>query len=296
MTTEVLPVGVDDPTNAAILAVSEDRIAGFRRDPLGEIAERSGVRPRDGDRARARDARGRNDPPRTADAAREQTRTGSPRRVAGARGSPARRVRLHAPAGPIHGPLRDPHDRRRDAGLQLPAMDDAEGADRVLARAALRVPRRGDRRRALPPDACQEAVHARRRPRAPPRPGARQPHGRARRRDQCRGRAARRGRLARADGAQARVRAARGRRRPVGSTCHRGRHGPRCVLCGGRGPRPPRRRRSLLDVPRAREASRWRTARDALQRALSLGGASGPRARRWPRGRPPPRDDARLLA
>ena len=43
MTTEVLPVGVDDPTNAAILAVSEDRIAGFRRDPLGEIAERSGV-------------------------------------------------------------------------------------------------------------------------------------------------------------------------------------------------------------------------------------------------------------
>ncbi len=35
------PVGVDDPTNAAILRISEDRIAGFLRDPLGEIARRS---------------------------------------------------------------------------------------------------------------------------------------------------------------------------------------------------------------------------------------------------------------
>ncbi|MBC5811493.1 MAG: Lrp/AsnC family transcriptional regulator [Candidatus Eremiobacteraeota bacterium] len=39
------PVGVDDPVNAAILRVSEDRIAGFLRDPLGEIAARSGVPP-----------------------------------------------------------------------------------------------------------------------------------------------------------------------------------------------------------------------------------------------------------
>ena len=43
MTTEVVPVGVDDPTNAAILAVSEDRVRGFLRDPLGRIAERSGI-------------------------------------------------------------------------------------------------------------------------------------------------------------------------------------------------------------------------------------------------------------
>ena len=43
MTTDVVPVGIDDPTNAAILAVSEDRISGFLRDPLGEIAARSGV-------------------------------------------------------------------------------------------------------------------------------------------------------------------------------------------------------------------------------------------------------------
>ena len=37
------PVTVDDPINAAILKISEDRIAGFLRDPLGEIATRSGV-------------------------------------------------------------------------------------------------------------------------------------------------------------------------------------------------------------------------------------------------------------
>jgi DNA-binding Lrp family transcriptional regulator len=37
------PVSVADPVNAAILRVSEDRIAGFLRDPLGEIARQSGV-------------------------------------------------------------------------------------------------------------------------------------------------------------------------------------------------------------------------------------------------------------
>jgi len=38
-----VPVTIDDPINARILAVSEDRIAGYLRDPLGAIAERSGV-------------------------------------------------------------------------------------------------------------------------------------------------------------------------------------------------------------------------------------------------------------
>lgn len=37
------PSEVTDPINAAILAVSEDRIAGFLRDPFGEIATRAGV-------------------------------------------------------------------------------------------------------------------------------------------------------------------------------------------------------------------------------------------------------------
>jgi len=40
---DVVPVSVDDPVNAAILKISEDRIAGFRRDPFGAIAEASEI-------------------------------------------------------------------------------------------------------------------------------------------------------------------------------------------------------------------------------------------------------------
>ncbi|HEY0528794.1 MAG TPA: hypothetical protein VGD02_08195, partial [Gemmatimonadaceae bacterium] len=38
-----LPTEVSDPTNARILAVSEDRIAGFVTEPFAEIAFASGV-------------------------------------------------------------------------------------------------------------------------------------------------------------------------------------------------------------------------------------------------------------
>jgi hypothetical protein len=37
------PVSFSDPINAKILAISEDRLQGFQRDPLGEIAKQSGV-------------------------------------------------------------------------------------------------------------------------------------------------------------------------------------------------------------------------------------------------------------
>jgi len=37
------PATISDPTNAAILAISEDRLSGFQIDPFGEIATRSGV-------------------------------------------------------------------------------------------------------------------------------------------------------------------------------------------------------------------------------------------------------------
>ena len=40
---ESLPLALDDPVNTAILAVSEDKLEGFQRDPFGEIARRSGV-------------------------------------------------------------------------------------------------------------------------------------------------------------------------------------------------------------------------------------------------------------
>src|SRR5260221_2408369 len=42
-TTTDLPVAHTDPVNAQILAVSEDRIQGFVRDPIGTIAEQSGL-------------------------------------------------------------------------------------------------------------------------------------------------------------------------------------------------------------------------------------------------------------
>ena len=40
---ESIPTDHTDPVNATILAVSEDRISGFLRDPLGAIAKQSGV-------------------------------------------------------------------------------------------------------------------------------------------------------------------------------------------------------------------------------------------------------------
>ena len=39
----MLPVGTDDPINARILSISEDKIKGFQIDPFGEIARQSGV-------------------------------------------------------------------------------------------------------------------------------------------------------------------------------------------------------------------------------------------------------------
>jgi len=43
MTSPTIPLELTDPVNTAILAVSEDRLEGFQRDPFGEIARRSGV-------------------------------------------------------------------------------------------------------------------------------------------------------------------------------------------------------------------------------------------------------------
>ncbi len=43
MSTTPVPVNVDDPVNAAILAVSEDRIQGFLPDPFGAISDQCGL-------------------------------------------------------------------------------------------------------------------------------------------------------------------------------------------------------------------------------------------------------------
>jgi hypothetical protein len=43
MTLATVPFEISDPINARILAISEDRIQGFQRDPLSEISHESGV-------------------------------------------------------------------------------------------------------------------------------------------------------------------------------------------------------------------------------------------------------------
>src|SRR4051812_21455709 len=43
LATTPTPFAISDPINARILAVSEDRIQGFQRNPLGIIADQSGV-------------------------------------------------------------------------------------------------------------------------------------------------------------------------------------------------------------------------------------------------------------
>ena len=43
LNSSTIPVQFDDPVNAAILAVSEDKLEGFQRDPLAEISRRSGI-------------------------------------------------------------------------------------------------------------------------------------------------------------------------------------------------------------------------------------------------------------
>src|SRR5213593_5030884 len=43
MNLSAVPIEVGDLINARLLTISEDRLRGFQRDPLGEIARRSGV-------------------------------------------------------------------------------------------------------------------------------------------------------------------------------------------------------------------------------------------------------------
>ncbi len=63
-----VPASVSDPVNAAILAVSEDRLSGFQEDPFGAIAERSGVPVETVIERIVAMLAGRHDPPRAANA------------------------------------------------------------------------------------------------------------------------------------------------------------------------------------------------------------------------------------
>jgi hypothetical protein len=45
MTTDTIPVTLDDPINSRILSISEDKVQGFQADPIGTIAQQSGIDP-----------------------------------------------------------------------------------------------------------------------------------------------------------------------------------------------------------------------------------------------------------
>ena len=150
----------------------------------------------------------------------------------------------------------------------------------------------------VPHHAGEAAVRARRRTRAPPRHGARQPHRGAGRRDRHEHRRAER----RSSGACSaplkrefaprrdarRSRGARAPRRPACRTTSSSRVARGLAERGVIG-----RFSTFLEHVKP---SRDRRARDALQRALPLARAGGARDRGGPRGRPPPHPDARLLA
>ena len=78
-----IPVEIQDPINARILSVSEDKIQGFLPDPFGEISRQSGVDlPTVVERIAAM-VRRRNNPTRSPDADGNQPCKGSPDRLAG---------------------------------------------------------------------------------------------------------------------------------------------------------------------------------------------------------------------
>ena len=69
--TGMLPTEHNDPINEKILAISEDKIEGFVREPFEEIARRSGVNVDVVTGAHRRNVARGNDPPCPADFARD---------------------------------------------------------------------------------------------------------------------------------------------------------------------------------------------------------------------------------
>ena len=176
------PTEITDPTNARILAVSEDRIAGFLIDPFAEIARLAELDVATvHERLRAMLAAG------TIRRIRQTlmaTNLAPGALVAWRVDSDAarRRLRLSLEGGSVLRPRRDSLDRRRHAGLGLSPVDDAQGAAGLLDDRALRSAHVAHRRRRVSRHAGEAPVRARRRSRASSRHGAGQQDRRARRR------------------------------------------------------------------------------------------------------------------
>jgi DNA-binding Lrp family transcriptional regulator len=129
----MLPVEHNDPVNAKILAVSEDKIEGFVREPFEEIANRSGVAVED---VMARIA--------------SMLRAGTIRRVRQtllatnlAEGAlVAWKVpedKMDVPARSVLGSRGAPLDRYSHRRIGLQTLDDSKGSSGILSANALRI-------------------------------------------------------------------------------------------------------------------------------------------------------------
>ena len=173
----MLPVEHNDPINAQILAISEDKIEGFVREPFEEIAHRSGVAV---DIVMARIA--------------AMLRAGTVRRVRQtllatnlADGAlvawkvPPERIDAAfdymSQQDPFSGHVVLRSTDTRHAGLGVQALDDAESAAWIFAPAPWRIARRTSRRGTFPPHAGEGNLHARRRSRAAENDRAREQSG-----------------------------------------------------------------------------------------------------------------------
>ena len=297
--TAVLPTEITDPINARILAVSRTASPGFSTTPSPRSRGSPELPARDGARAAAGDARGGHDPPHPPDAHGHEPRAGRAGRVAASRRSEARRgVRL-----PVEGGSRSP-------ATSSSARTDAETPGSVYRLwTTLKVPQgfsmqkhcellaRAHRRRRVPHHAREAAVRARRRPRAPARHGAGQQDRRAGPGDRHEHRRALRARVARA-----RPRSSASSRR---TRCDAEPWRARADEAGVSYDEFLRVARALAErgvIGRFStflehvKPSATGDARHALQRALPLARAPGPRDRGGTRGRPSSHPHARLLA
>src|SRR6202790_2022289 len=265
------PVGVDDPVNAAILKISEDRIAGFQRDPLGAIGAASGV----------------------------DVETVIARIGAMLRAGTIRRVRQTLLATNLaHGALVawQIAPERLDDAFDFMFGEDPFSGHVVIRTADPATP--GSNYRLWTtlkvPQGYSLEKHAEfLRNRVGATTFRLMP---AKRLFVLGVGHIRRPRVEGARCAEARVRPPRIGSRSLARARGGGRRRARRVLSRRRVVADRRRDRTLLDVPRTRQADCRQSACDTLQRALSLARCARPRARRGGRGRPALHHDARLLA